>query len=207
MNDKFPVRVTELLAVGGWISLAYTLSTAIGLSKSAAAVLAILLFVIIVILMSIQRLWTVREFRFQLSNFEMGQVAYNTFENAEESIYVTHFTSALPDEVYVAKMLQLMEKKGVNITRLLPPRNLSQEWLGRFRAHKRYTECVAPTNELPFDFLIVDREHIVFALPTHQNDTEFRRALVMQNREMATIFHGIFDKLGNEKESNHIEGA
>jgi hypothetical protein len=200
MKDKFPVKVPELLAVGGWISLSFTLSTAVGLSKPAAAGLALLIFTLIVILWAQQRIWADEKSRFQLTDFKKGQVAYKSFENAQSSIFVTHFTSAVPDEVYVAKMLQMMND-GVLVSRLLPARNLSQEWLNRFRGHVRYSECIAGKDELPFDFLIVDRELIVFSLPGSQNDTEFSRALIVKNPMIAATFQGIFEKLGYGKAS------
>jgi hypothetical protein len=202
MSDKFPVKVPELLAVGGWISLAYTLSIAVGLSKPAAAGAAVFLFFMILILWSQQRIWSNEKFRFRLTDFKKGQVAYKSFENAQKSIYVTHFTSAIPEDVYVAKMLQMMNDNGVNVSRLLPVRNLSQEWLGRFRGHLRYHECIAGKDELPFDFLIVDSELVIFSLPSNQNDTEFSQALIINNKDIAGIFHGIFEKLGNGKTSN-----
>jgi len=206
MRSKFPVKITEIFPLGGWISLVYTLEVAVGVSKSWAAISAVSLFAIFLLGLSNHRVWNEDKSRFQLTDFKKGQVAYKNFEDADQSIFVTHFTCATPEEMYVARMLAQMEK-GVTVTRLLPARNRSQPWLDRFRGQLRYTEFTTATNELPFDILIVDRKRVVLSLPTNQSDMEFGQAMIMNNPEVAQVFIGIFEKMCKDGKASSVGKA
>lgn len=198
MKEYFPLTGSEILSTAGAVSLLYTLLKENSVSTSNAAIIAILIFIIVLLFWSIHRIWRYEGNRFKLEYTRDKKQVINVITRTKYKILTTHFTSLVPSDSYTSELID-KAKEGIELTRIIDNQSAQSQdikiWLEKFQNQKKYSEYVYSGGEYPLDFSVFDEEFVVIYLPGSSQSKEFNWILTFRNKRLASIFSCIFEIL------------
>ena len=148
-------------------------------------------------------IWNRKGTYYRVLDSRQGDAVSVHIKATRKSIYVTHFTNVVPDEMYQTSMLERL-RKGIHITRIVarePKAHSDQyEWLKAYKADKNvkknYTQIdMKGPAVLPIDIFILDEKTVVLHFPREVMNGHFQSAIVMQNEHVARLFQTLFERI------------
>jgi hypothetical protein len=198
------ISANEIIGLVGLSSVAFTLidklSAPLWFAMGAAFVIFSFSLLTVAYLKWLDYERVNRSNRFDICSDRGGASCLQDIEYAEKSLLLTHFSSEIPDAVYL-RAIQAKINEGLHVNRILSASaNLSKpeySWLKSIDRKTSYHQYQCPST-LPFNIIIIDNCIVWLFFPTEPSASHFNNAVSFRSETLSLHLKVVYDKLLSE---------
>ncbi len=195
------VSTNEIIGLVGLSSVAFTLidklSAPLWFSTGLSLLAFVLSYFIVVYSKWLEHDKVERKNRFEVCTDRGGASCLEDIRNADRSLLLTHFSSEVPDPVYLRAIQEKIDN-GLHVNRLVSDsaniNTTDYSWLKSIDRKTNYVQhkCSRP---LPFNIIIIDNNIIWLFFPTEPSASHFNNAISIRSEVLSSHLKVVYDKL------------
>lgn len=197
-HDRPLITGSQLFGLAGFIFAVWTYLDQKGWPLSVTLSIALDMFLIASVLWISINFYRLRFRRYRIIHAKRGQEGLESLDmlrRAKKHITVMHSYAATPCEEYTTALLEVIEKRGVSLARLMPDDVLSHDnvvaWLKRFSHLPRrlYREHILPGKfvHCPFHFILVDDKEGILYFPDRGYADDATEVVIFRDEQFAQL--------------------